>query len=118
IGKKSNKIKPFYKNFRGDIIETNNGYITVGKWDIVNATTIRITELPIGFWTQKFIDMLHKLIEDKFIKDFVNHSTTEFVDITIYVHRENMVKLSNDINIIDKFKLETRLYTSNMNLYV
>ena len=39
----------------------DKNYITKGKYDILNPTTIRITELPIGKWTddyKKFLDSL------------------------------------------------------------
>lgn len=116
-GKKSNRIHPWYNGFKGDIEETDNGYITYGKFEAVNSTTIHITELPIGYWTQTFIEHLHKMIENKFIKDFEDNSTESNVNITIKVPRENMVKLSSDEHIITHFKLSSRLYTSNMHLF-
>jgi len=116
--KRSNRIHPWFKGFEGEIIEDGNGYITRGKYEIKNTTTIRFIELPIGMWTQKFIDHLHKLIEDRFIKDFVNHSTDTKVDITVNIPRENMIKISGGDKLISKFKLETKFYTSNMNLFV
>ena len=116
-GKRSNRIHPWYKGFDGEIIEDDNGYITRGKWEIVNTTTIRITELPIGMWTQKFTDHLHKLIETKFIKGFSNHSGDTTVNFEINISRENMVKITKPENLIKKFKLENKVYTSNMNLF-
>lgn len=125
--KKSNRIHPWYKGFNGIITENDNGYTTRGRWEIVNTTTIKITELPIGMWTQKFLDHLHELINGKmvngklvgakFIRDFTNHSTDTTVDITISLSRENMIKISNQSKLITKFKLESRIYTSNMNLF-
>ena len=117
-GKNSRRIHPDYKGFKGKIEENDNGYSTYGVFERVNTTTIRVTELPIGMWTQKFIEHLHKLDEDKFIKDFTNHSTDVEVDITITISRENMIKLSSDEKLISKFKLESRIYTSNMHLFV
>jgi DNA topoisomerase-2 len=116
--KNSNKIHPWYNGFKGDIIEFEKGYITRGKWEYINTTTIDIKELPIGYWTQDFINYLHSLIENKFIKDFVDNSTETDVNIRINISRENMVKISTDEKLVKKLKLETRLYTSNMNLFV
>lgn len=117
-GKKSNRIHPWYKGFNGEIKETDNGYITRGKFEVINTTTIKISELPIGMWTQKFTDLLYKLNEDKFIKSFENHSGDTEVDFTITLPRENMITISKEEDLISKFKLETRIYTSNMHLFV
>lgn len=117
-GKKSHRIHPHYNGFKGSIEETDNGYITYGNVDVVNTTTVRITELPIGYWTHNFTEHLHKLIEAKFIKEFLDNSTEQEVDITITISRENMMKVSKKEKLIDKFKLSSRLYTSNMHLFV
>lgn len=116
--KKSNKIHPYYNGFIGDIEPVDNGYITRGKFELLNSTTLKISELPIGYWTQDFVDLLHKMIEDKFIKDFIDNSTDTSVDITINLSRENMIKISSKEKLISKFKLETKLHTSNMNAFV
>jgi DNA topoisomerase-2 len=116
--KKSNKIHPWYKGFIGDIKETENGYITYGKYEVVNTTTLHITELPIGYWTQNFIEHLHKLIENKDIKDFEDNSTEMSINVKIFMARENMIKLNSVEKIIKEFKLSSRVYTSNMHLFV
>jgi DNA topoisomerase-2 len=116
--KNSNRIRPWYKGFKGKIEEVENGYITKGIWEIENSTNIRITELPVGYWTQDFIKLLHKYTEDKFIKDFEDNSTEIDVDIKINISRENMIKISNPDKLENKFKLSSKIYTSNMNLFV
>lgn len=117
-GKRSNKIHPWYNGFTGEIEESDKGYVTRGKFEMVNTTTIKITELPIGMWTQKFSDLLYKLSEDKFIKSFANHSGDTEVNFTINLTRENMIKISTPEKLIVKFKLESKIYTSNMHLFV
>ena len=116
--KKSNRIHPSYNGFVGEIIEVDNGYITRGVYEIVNTTTIKISELPIGFWTQDFVTLLNKLTEDRFIKDFIDHSTETKVDITINISRENLDMMKKDNSLVKTFKLESRIFTSNMMLFV
>ena len=116
--KKSNRIHPSYNNLKGDMIETDNGYISNGIFERTNSTTIKITELPIGTWTHDYITHLNKLIEVRDIKEFVDHSTESEVNITINLSRENMMKLGNDESLIKKFKLASKIHTSNMNLFV
>lgn len=116
--KRSNRIHPWYKGFTGNFEEVDNGYISYGTFESINTTTIHITELPIGYWTQNFIEHLHKMIEAKTIKDFEDNSTETSVNIKVSVSRENMLKFNTKDNIIKEFKLSTRVYTSNMHLFV
>ena len=61
------EIKPWYK-FTGEILfkninDTGNYiYQNKGIYKKINDTTIKITELPIGTWTDKYRDYLEKLL--------------------------------------------------------
>ena len=117
--KRSNRIHPWYKGFKGEVIEIENGnYVTRGIFNRVNTSTLSINELPVGTWTQTYIAYLNKLIDDKFIKGFDDNSSEEHVDITINIPRENMMKINTDEALIKKFKMESNIYMSNMNLFV
>lgn len=117
-GKRSNRIHPWYKGFKGEIIEKENGnYISRGVFEYKNSTTIHITELPIGTWTYNYISFLNKMVEDKFIKDVIDMSSEDSVDITIVLSRENMMSISKEEDFIKLFKMESNLYTSNMHLF-
>lgn len=118
-GKRSNKIHPWYKHFKGEVVELENGnYATKGIFDRKNSTTIDISELPVGHWTDSFISYLNKLMDDKFIKGYDDNSSEEHVNISIQLPRENMMKINTDENLIKRFKLETPIYMTNMNLFV
>lgn len=50
---------PWYRGFTGSIRRlAPNQWITRGKYRVVDATTVEITELPIGCWTQDFKHIL------------------------------------------------------------
>ena len=52
-------MNPWYRGFNGSIIKASpNKWITKGKYKLVNSSTIEITELPIGFWTSDFKELL------------------------------------------------------------
>jgi DNA topoisomerase II len=117
-GKKQKEISPWYKGFEGKIIKKEDGnYYTYGKCNKINTTKLHISELPVGFWIDNFKNHLDKLIEDKFIKDYNDNSSEQHVDITINLSRETMESL-NEMDIISKFKLETKLSLSNMHMFV
>jgi DNA topoisomerase-2 len=55
---------PWYKGFKGNIEkEDSHKYITTGVYSRINNTTIEITELPIGKWTQTYKEFLDSIIE-------------------------------------------------------
>ena len=52
-------MNPWYRGFRGSIIRLgDNKWLSKGVYNIVNNNTIEITELPIGYWTSDFKELL------------------------------------------------------------
>jgi len=60
-----NEMKPWYRGFTGmiDSDSTNNSYRTVGKYRKIDATTVEITELPIGEWTEHYKKHMELLMQ-------------------------------------------------------
>jgi DNA topoisomerase-2 len=57
------KIRPYYEGFNGIIsIINENKYLIKGCYEVLDANSIRVTELPIGFWTDDFKEHLEELI--------------------------------------------------------
>ena len=142
------QIKPFYQGFKGSINKLNdNKYMIKGNYQVINENVIRVTELPIGFWTDDFKEHLEELIlgpqtqkecdkEDKqgkgkskkeknkgIIKDYSDMSTDVVVDFTITFYPNVLSELlitsdSNGCNGLEKIlKLCTSQSTSNMNAF-
>ena len=40
-------------------------YLVKGKYEIISHDTVKITELPVGTWTEPYKAFLEKLMEDK-----------------------------------------------------
>ncbi len=57
---------PYYEGFQGKIttLIPNVQYLCKGVYERVNENTIRVTELPVGYWTDDFIEHLSKLRGD------------------------------------------------------
>ena len=63
-------MKPYYKGFNGEIEQlSTNKYRTVGVFERTNDTTVTVTELPIGIWTQNYKEHLEKLIDENISVD-------------------------------------------------
>ena len=59
------EITPWYNGFTGTITKVNDHqYMSKGKYMKVSANTIRIIELPIGTWTDRYIKFIESLLPD------------------------------------------------------
>ena len=61
-------IEPYYKNFKGSIISCdsdNKKYLIKGCYEMLGSDKIRISELPIGTWTQDYKEFIESLLNSK-----------------------------------------------------
>jgi DNA topoisomerase-2 len=111
---------PWYKGFKGTIIkESDDGtkFISTGVWKRINTTTIEITELPIGKWTQVYKEFLDSLVEENEIIDYKNNSDDLKVDFKV-VMQKNVIDDLISKNLMDKkLKLTSSINTSNMHVF-
>ena len=124
---------PYYEGFKGTITPIGlTKFLFRGCYTKVATDKIRVTELPIGYWTQDFKEYLEELQEpvDKegkklpaLIKDYDDMSKDTTVDFTITFTKGKLEELEanmydNNINGIEKLlKLTTTNTTTNMNLF-
>jgi DNA topoisomerase-2 len=123
------KMIPWYRNFKGTIREMvdSNGYITTGIWKRTNDTTIEITELPIGTWTESYKDYLENLRVNKkpkdpetnniIIKNINIQNTESDVKFIVKGDKKNLNYLIEN-GLMDKIlKMNTSLNCNNMHLF-
>ena len=133
-------LTPSSNGFKGKIVKIDNkNFISKGIYEVINDTSIRIIELPIGKWTddyKKFLDSLlpeqktkspdnlKKSKPKKTILDYKNNSSDVDVDFLITFEKGflNSLQWDDDENIdgIEKFfKLTTSkgLSLKNIHLY-
>lgn len=109
-------LTPWYRGFAGTIVrnqETGQVVIT-GKLEVVNSTTIKITEIPVGVYLDSYKDHLTKLEDADFIKDFEDRSTEESFEFVVTCPRSTTA-LGHD-ELLKKFKLISR-DTENLTLW-
>ena len=123
------KMIPWYKKFAGNIMEMDDKIYNIGKISKISADTYKITELPIGSWTDKYKDFLETLIIDKnadakkkknqCLLSFKSDSTESKVSYTVKFKMDKLTKLLKNnelekrLNLIDSKNTST----SNMHLY-
>lgn len=62
-------MSPYYRGFRGELRETEPGsYVTLGKWEKITDTQIRITELPVGVAVTPYKEFLESMIDSNTTK--------------------------------------------------
>ena len=125
---------PYYEGFKGTIEKlTDHKFIIKGVYEKIGPDKIRVIELPIGFWTEDFKELLERLIEPEvgkdgkktqsLIKDYDDMSKDTSVDFTITFAKGKLDELENQkadhqCNGVEKlFKLYTTNTTTNMHLF-
>jgi len=109
-------IEPYYRGFKGSITALPLGKFLIRGLYSVDAAKkqVRVTELPVGFWTEDFKKHLESLIETNAVKDYVDMSTDTVVDFTVTLPATASV----DAAAIEKLlKLCSTESTSNMHLF-
>jgi DNA topoisomerase-2 len=62
----ANEFLPYYEGFTGSITRLNdNKFLFKGTYEKVEQDKIKVTELPIGYWTEDFKELLNDLQNDK-----------------------------------------------------
>ena len=105
---KPGTLLPWFNGFTGTVernAETGQVIIT-GKLEVVNSTTIKVTELPIGTYLDQYKARLNKLEDDEFIKDYEDRSTEQGFEFIITVPRSTTA-LSEE-ELYKKFGLISR----------
>jgi DNA topoisomerase-2 len=126
---------PYYEGFQGTISKlTADKFLIKGVYEKVGPDKIRVTELPVGFWTEDFKELLEELIEPtkdgkdgkkvpSIVKDYDDMSKDTNVDFTITFAKGKLEELEQskgdyECNGLEKLlKLYTTNTTTNMHLF-
>ncbi len=126
--KKPIDMIPYYKNFKGSIIELEPGsFISKGIYKKLNNTQIEITEIPIGSWVTNYKEFLESLIDGNdskkssvILKNVVNKTLDENTGINFLVEFKDSKALDtliNDGKLEKELKLIKPFSTNNMYLF-
>jgi len=131
----SEKIEffPYYEGFTGDIEKvTDTKFVFKGKYEVIEQDKIKVIELPVGYWTEDFKELLNDLQNDKdkdgkkiipVIKDIFENYTDTTVEFIITFSKGKLLELEaikgeHGCNGIEKLlKLYSTSSTTNMNLF-
>lgn len=108
-GRKSKELKPWLKEFSGDYIRdvsNPNKWIIVGRYEVLNSTSVRVTELPPSISFEKYEEYLDSLIDKKQITDYDNNSSTG-VDYLLKFTRSNLSELQSSGRLENVLKVNS-----------
>ena len=126
---------PYYEGFNGSISKISESkFLIKGRYEKLAADKIRVTELPVGFWTENFKELLEELIEPTAvskdgkkqapsIKDYDDMSRDTTIDFTVTFPKGKLEELEatscdNNCNGVEKLlKLFTTNTNTNMRLF-
>jgi len=119
---------PYYEGFKGTITKIDDAKLLIkGRYEKMSADKIRVTELPVGYWTEDFKELLEKLIEPEVgkdgkksvpvIKDYDDMSKDINVDFTIIFAKGKLeaLELSKGDYGCNGLEKLLKLYTTNTN---
>ncbi|OZJ02758.1 hypothetical protein BZG36_03359, partial [Bifiguratus adelaidae] len=112
------RMVPWYRGFQGNIEAVGEGkYKITGIIVKKDDTTVEITELPVGTWTQTYKEFLEELMSSEkggsFIKDYKEYHTDTRVHFLVNLTLDNMRKAEAE-GLENKFKLIVYVDTSHM----
>jgi DNA topoisomerase-2 len=135
---------PYYEGFNGSISKIGDTkYMFKGVYEKIGPDKIRVTELPIGFWTEDFKELLEELEDEQsdkdkdkdkekskdkkktvpYVKEYDDKSKDTNVDFTITFNKGKLDELESvkgdyGCNGLEKIlKLYSTSSTTNMNLF-
>lgn len=124
---------PYYDGFTGETIKiTDTKFMFKGKYEKIDTDKIRVTELPVGYWTEDFKELLNDLENDKdkegkkiipIVKDVFENYTDTTVEFVITFSKGKLEELEagkgdHGCNGLEKLlKLYSTSSTTNMNLF-
>ena len=125
-GNATRPMVPWFKGFTGTVLPVPNStkWTVVGCWAWLSATTLRITELPVGTWTNNYKEFLEKALDgySSFKKDNIKEVKSNYTDTTVHftvkLSAAAAAKYQADSELLAKhFKLATTIDTGNMHAF-
>lgn len=134
--KKIKPLVPWYRNFKGNVVQKKvkgvKKWFTEGLWTFKSPTTLEITELPIGVWTDDYHQHLENLTVDSSEKDTrkknkqcitnykkCNDHDDENIHLIVTFKRDELAELKDDAKKLKKLlKLEESKSCSVSNLHL
>ena len=114
------ELSPYYLGFNGSIYKNDKGmYESKGIYEWINDSTVIITELPIGIWTEDYKEFLESIITNNQynLKSFESHYTAKNVKFILNFAAGSRATLDSKFETCFKLISTKNLSINNMHLY-
>jgi len=114
------ELTPYYLGFNGSIYKNDKGmYESKGIYEWINDSTVVISELPIGIWTEDYKEFLETIITSNQynLKSFESHYTAKNVKFILNFAAGSRATLDSKFETSFKLISTKNLSINNMHLY-
>lgn len=117
---KLSTVNPWYLGYTGEISLTKDDvFASRGVYKWIDDTTVEITELPIGIWTNDYKEFLTAMITNNsdVLKDFESGYTTKTVKFILKLYPGVRNKIENSFEKMFKLISTRNMSMRNIHLY-
>jgi len=122
------ELVPWYRGFEGSMLKMDEKrFVSRGKYNVLDDTTLEITELPVRNWTHKYKEHLESIMVDgtkdskgkkkEYIRNYTSQCTDDSVYFKVKMQEDDLDDLVHYGTVNDVFKLQTKINLSNMVMY-
>jgi len=115
-----NEITPYYLGFKGSIVKAEkNSYISHGIYKWIDDSTVEISELPIGSWTEDYKEFLENMIVNNLnnLKYIENHYTSKNVKFILHFNTNVRQTIEENFDVLFKLQSSKHLSINNIHLF-
>jgi len=115
-----NEITPYYLGFKGSIVKAEkNSYISRGIYKWIDDSTVEISELPIGSWTEDYKEFLENMIVNNLnnLKYIENHYTSKNVKFILHFNTNVRQNIEENFDVLFKLQSSKHLSINNIHLF-
>jgi DNA topoisomerase-2 len=124
-GGDSEEMVPWFHGFKGEVKVLKDGKVqTSGIYNVVDDKTVRVTELPIEFWTEDYKEYLDSIQVDsksstktKFVESYINNSGNNTIDFIITFADNELQRIIKSGTLEKNLKLTATISLNNMYLH-
>jgi DNA topoisomerase II len=110
-GKPPTQLQPSYNGFKGQINILDDDtmlFETIGCVEKIKDNQFRITELPIGVWTNKYKEYLESLLLEEKIEDYKDLNSPTQVNFLVKCNDPDILKLSSKMSMKNSIYLDEK----------
>ena len=110
-------IRPWARGFKGEIVDIEDGraYNSIGKIERASSTSLVISELPIGKWTNDYKNQLLRMRGRGQIHSIIEDHTTTSVAFTVGMKSTQLNRMKSSLT--EYFRLESKMLLTNMHAF-